>query len=249
MSEIVLAHHSVGNWSNPSVWSSYLEACQNALGASLTSLDVNDPIKRKVKSLNEAGDYICNFKLREDSRWLFGRFDELDIEFSIQHYRQIGHYSNTLRWHLPEIVQADMNLPFVRRLFDVGNEMLHPFYSYGDLATQLSSKKKSTGAVDIQAELLGVFWLTYFSDAYVKFFGSERFRDLDGIVSHVGNGITVELGKRPNEVSEDKRKNAALLLGKNSFVDVADLAGKRPGKYALTFQQLMADDAELAVDN
>ena len=126
--------------------------------------------------------------------------------------------------------------------------MLHTFYSYGDIATQLSLKKKSTGAVDIQAELLGVFWLTYFNDAYVKFFSAERFRDLDGIVSHVGNGMTVELGKRPNELSEDKRKNAALVLGKDSFVDVADLAGKRPGKFALTFQQLMAADAELAGD-
>lgn len=244
MSEILLAHHSVGNWSNSSIWSSYLERCQNVLGVGLTSLDVNDPIKRKVKSLDEAGDYICNFKQREDSRWLFGRFEEVDIEFSIQHYRKIGHYSNTLRWHLPETILASESFPFVRRLFDAGNEMLHPFYSYGDLATQVSSKKKPTGAIDIQAELLGVFWLTYFSDAYVQFFSPERFRDLDGIVSHVGSGVTVELGKRPNDVSEDKRKNAALTLGKNSFVDVTDLAGKRPGKYALTFQQLMAADED-----
>lgn len=245
MSEILLAHHSVCDWSNASIWSSYLEGCQNILGVSLTSLDINDPIKRKVKSLGDAGDYICNFKQSEDSRWLFGRFEELDIEFSIQHYRKIGHYSNTLRWHLPATILASESFPFVRQLFDVGNAMLHPFYAFGDLATQVSSKKKSTGAIDIQAELLGIFWLTYFSDAYVKFFSAERFRDLDGIVSHVGSGVTVELGKCPNDVSEVKRKNVAFTLGKNSFVDVTDLAGKRPGKYALTFQQLMSADEDL----
>jgi hypothetical protein len=180
---------------------------------------------------------------------LFGRFDELDIEFSIQHYRKIGHYSNTLRWHLPQTVLTDGNLPQVRRLFDAGNEVLHPFYSYGDVASQLSSKKKSTGAIDIQAELLGVFWLTYFSDAYVKFFSAERFRELNGVAFNGEHGVTIQLGQSPNDVTEDKRRIAVLALGKNSFVDVADLSGKRPGKFALTFQQLLAADAEMAIDH
>lgn len=242
MSELWIAHHSIDAWQEPSRWTAYFEEAQRLLGSPLTHLDVNDPVKRKVASLADAGNFVCAFKAREDSRWLFGKFADIGIELSVQHYRQLGHYPNTLKWHVPlSFVEKSENRRRLKALFDLGNRTFNPFYAYSDDVAQIASKKKSSGAVDIQAELLGVFWLTYFSAAYVAFFSKEKFSSIPGVEYGGDGSITIVLGDSPKSVANELREQSAAILGKESFVNVSDVLGKQRGRFALTFQQLLAE--------
>lgn len=241
MLELWIAHHSIDAWQEPSRWTAYFEEAQRLVGSPLTHLDVNDPVKRKVASLADAGNYVCAFKAREDSRWLFGKFVDIGIEFSVQHYRQLGHYPNTLKWHVPlSFVEKPENRQRLKVLFDLGNQAFKSFYAYADDVAQIASKKKSSGAVDIQAELLGVFWLTYFNAAYVEFFGKEKFNGFPGVEHGSDGSITIVLGGSPQSVTSGLREQSAETLGKQSFVNPSDILGKQRGRFALTFQQLLA---------
>lgn len=239
MSELWIAHHSIDAWQEPSQWTAYFEEAQRLLGSPLTHLDVNDPVKRKVVSLAEAGNFVCAFKAREDSRWLFGKFVDIGIELSVQHYRQIGHYPNTFKWHVPlAFLEGPENRQRLKALFDLGNRTFKPFYAYADDVAQIASKNKSSGAVDIQAELLGVFWLTYFNAAYVAFFGDQKFDALPGVERGNDGGVTIVLGDSPKAVANEVREQSAAKLDSQSFVNPSDMLGKQRGRFALTFQQL-----------
>jgi hypothetical protein len=241
MSEIWIAHLSIDGWQVPSVWSGYFEQAQELLGSPLTHLDVNDPVKRKVASLVDAGNFVCAFKEQEDSRWLFGKWGGTGIGFSIQHYRQLRHWPNALTWHVPlSFVEKSENRQRLKALFDVGNQTFKPFYAYGDDVDQIAGKKKLSGAVDIQAELLGVFWLTYFNPVYVAFFGKDKFIDLPDVECGDDGGVTIILGDSPKSVTSEQREKAVAALGKQSFVNTSDILGKQPGRFALTFEQLLA---------
>jgi len=241
MSELWIDHLSVEAWQEPGCWAAYFDQAEKILGASLSHLDIADPVKRKVTSLEEAGNYVCTFKAREDSRWLFGKFDAIGIDFSIQHYRQLGHWPNSLKWHVPlSFIESPENCERLKALFDLGNQILKPFYAYGDDVSQISSKKKASGAVDIRAELLGVFWMTYFNKAYVAFFGEEKFKDFPRVDFGDDGSVTLLLGDNPQSVSNESREQLAAALGKQSFVNPNDALGKAPGRFALTFQQLLA---------
>lgn len=239
MSELWMAHHSIDAWHEPGLWTGYFEEAQRLLGSSLTHLDVNDPVKRKVTSLAEAGNFACAFGAREDSRWFLARFKNIGVELSVQHYRRLGHFPNTLKWHVPlPFVETTENRQRLKALFDLGNQTFRPFYSYGDDVTHIACKKKSSGAVDIQTELLGVFWFTYFNAAYVAFFGSEKFNAIPGIERTHDGGITIVLGESPRLVANNLRDQSAAHLNKHSFVDSNDILFKQRGLFALTFQQL-----------
>lgn len=242
MSELWMAHHSICSWQEPSRWTGYFEEAQRLLGSPLTHLDVNDPVKRKVASRADAGNFVCAFKAREDSRWLFGEFRDLRIDFSIQHYRKLGHWANTMKWHVPQVfLEKSENLRCLKKLFDLGNQTFKPFYGYSDDAAQVASKKKPSGAVDLRAELLGVFWLTYFNAAYVRFFGMDKFNGLSGVEHGSDGSITIVLGDSPQLVTDELRERVAVTLGKQSFVNPTDLLDKSPGRFALTFEQLLAE--------
>jgi len=240
MSELWINHLSIEVWQEPGCWTDYFDQVQGILGSPLTHLDVNDPVKRKVASLKDAGDYVCAFKPREDSRWVFGKFDAIGIELSIQHYRQLGHWPNSLMWHVPlSFIEKPENCTRLKALFDLGNLTFKPFYAFSDDVSHIKSKKKSSGAVDIQAELLGVFWMTYFNAAYVAFFGEEKFNDFPKVEYGDDGGVTVLLGDSPKSVSSELREQLVTALGKQSFVNPNEILGKLPGRFALTFQQLL----------
>lgn len=241
MSELWIDHLSIEAWQEPSRWAAYFEQAQQLLGSSLTHLDIADPVKRKVTSSEDAGHYVCAFKVREDSRWLFGKFDETGVEFSIQHHRQLGHWPNSLKWHIPlSFLDKPGNSKRLEALFDLGNKTFKPFYAYSDDVSQISSKKKSSGAIDIRAELLGVFWMTYFNAAYVAFFGKEKFQDFPTVEFGNDGSATVILGGSPKFVPSELREQLAIMLGAKSFVNTIDILGKSPGQFALTFEQLLA---------
>lgn len=244
MSDLLINHLSIESWQDSARWATYFAQAQEILGAQLTHLDTADPVRKKVTSLGVAGEYISSFKAREDSRWLFGKFEAIGVEVSIQHYRQLGHWPNSLTWHIPSsFVKTSKNCERLKALFDLGNQLFKPFYAYGDEAPRISSKKKASGAVDIRAELLGVFWMTYFNAAYVEFFSASKFNAFPSAEYGDNGGLTVLLADSPSSVPDALREKLAVMLGERSFVDVKDMLGKQPGHFALTFQQLEAFQA------
>jgi hypothetical protein len=240
MSNLWIAHHSIGSWLEASLWTTYFKEAQRLLGSPLTHLDINDPVKRKIASLEEAGDFVCAFEADENRRWLFGRCGGTGIRLSVQLFRQLSWYPNTLKWHVPlTYVDRDENRQRLKALFNLGNKTFKPFYAYSDDVAHIAAKKKSSGAVDIQAELLGVFWLTYFNAAYVGYFGREKFKSIP-VVDHADDGgITIVLADSPKSVGSELREQSAAILGRQSFVNPNDIMGKQQGRFAMTFQQML----------
>lgn len=241
MSELWVAHLSVAAWQQPALWTRFFEDAQRILGSPLTHLDVKDPVRRKVASLVDAGNIVCEFETQEDQRWLYGKFADIGVEFSVEHSPHLGRYPNAFQWHVPvAFVEEPASLQQLKALFDLGNQTFRPFYAYADDVAQIASKNKPSGAVDIEAELLGVFWLTYFNAGYVAFFGTEKFNSIPGVVRTNDGGATITLGESPYLVTSELREQASTVLGRDSFVDLNDLLAKPRGRYVLTLQQLRA---------
>lgn len=242
MNEVWICHHSVAAWTESETWTAFFEHAQTLLGSSLTHLDTNDPVRRKVTSVQDAGQFICTFGPAEESRWLLGKFRGIGIDISIQHYRRCGHYANAFKWHVPlDYCERPDGWKTLRNLFSLGNEYLCPFYSYTDTMeaiAALAAKKKATGAIDIQAELLGVFWLTYFCAAYVQFFGRDTFAGLPGAAFSADGGASLQLAESPVVLSQEDRDKVLSALGRTSFVETDNHIPKPRGRFALTFEQL-----------
>jgi hypothetical protein len=242
MNDLWIDHCSIEAWSDPKRWVSFFEQVQEVLASPLTHLDVNDPVRRKVASLKDAGDFVCAFGPREDSRWVFGVFKGLGIDFSIQLFRQLDRWPNSLTWYVPlSFVEKFGGRQQLQSLFNLGNQFFKPFYAFSDERAQIASKKKSSGAIDIETELPGVFWLTYFNAAYVAFFGNQKFDGLPGVERGSDGSVTIVLGDNPKSVTNELREQAAATLGKQSFVNPNDILNKPRGRFALMFQQLLAE--------
>ncbi|MBI5092538.1 MAG: hypothetical protein HZB26_08865, partial [Candidatus Hydrogenedentes bacterium] len=144
---------------------------------------------------------------------------------------------------------AGENYKCARKLFDLGNQMLAPFYAFAEdrswkakWGEPLRDRPETTYP---QRELLGIFWMTYFNAAYVEFFGKDRFSSLPGVEYNASGGATIMLADRPQNVPDGLRDWVAATLGKQSFVelDTKYLLPKRQGRHVLTFEQLRAFDA------
>ena len=241
MNELWINHYSVESWNEPKIWTSFFDQAQKVLGAPITHLDDNDPVKRKVTSLDGAGDFVCAFGRYEDSRWILGKFKSLGIDFSIQQYHQHDRWPNLLLWYVPLSFMAKKDShQRIKTLFDLGNRTLKSFYAYSDELVQIERKKKASGAIDIETELPGFFWLTYFNATYASFFGNERFRMLPGIVEHANDGSsTVILGENPKTVTGEFRERSEEIFGKSSFVDPNGTLRKKRGQFVLSFEQIL----------
>lgn len=217
-------------------WLELLRDAEKTLGARLARLDVNDPVRRKVERLEEAAEFVCRFGEKEDSRRLFGRFDKPRTEIAISLFRRTGRFPNGVDFYFPTAAASD-----VRRLLELFSGMvrlLEPFYAFCDLQSVLAGKRKATrAAVDLEAELIGVFWLTHFNRRWVDFIGATRFDALPCERTARANGVTLRLGETPTGLGSE-RDAAEELLGRRFFVDPEFRGIRRPGEDALTFAQL-----------
>jgi len=239
MNDLWISHYSVRDWSQACAWDQYIASVESLLGASLTHLDVNDPIKRKVVP-TRAGEYIVGFGQKEDSRWLFGSMRELGVSLTIRHFKNVGHYPNSVQWYIPHTIARRIGPEKVAAIFRVGTEHLGPFYGYADLKDAIAARKKSSGAVNIQAELIGAFWLFSLGREYVEYFGIEKIRTIPR-ASILENGqAIIRISDSFDDCSESDRQKVEALLGAQSFVNSQDFTPKQPGRYALTFKQLRA---------
>lgn len=217
-------------------WFELLRDAEKTLGTRLSRLDVNDPVRRKVERLEEAAEFVCRFGEKEESRRLFGRFDRPRTEISISLFRGASRFPNDVTFFFPTAEAAEVGR--LCELFSGMVGLLEPFYAFCDLQSVLGGKRKGTGAaVDLEAELIGVFWLTHFNRRWVDFIGAARFDALPCERTAGSNGVTLRLGETPMGLGSE-RDAAEELLGRRFFVDPGFRGIKRPGDDALTFAQL-----------
>lgn len=241
--ELWLSHLSCASWSLPDQWDRYFTGAQEILGAPITHLDDDDPIRRRfdMYSLAENTEFVTRIEKDEVGRTLFGEMRTIDVRFCVRLHPNDPSWFNSLNWHAPADVLADSSrLAGFRRLFDLGNVLLDAFYGYGETCERQSRKKRREPGYGIEVELTGAFWLTYFNDKYVEFFGREKVADLTslGIDVRFDQGVTLCLGQTPTSVPEGLREVIEDSLGRHSFVRHRDFTVKRPGQYALTMDQL-----------
>jgi hypothetical protein len=251
--ELWLCHYSCMSWSDPDRWIGYFRTVEGILGARITHLDQNDPVRRRVKpgEFAELAEYVVSMGERENSRWLHGKMASVRLSFSVQHNRdfRVPGFPNSVSWYFPaRFVDNASGLDAVRSLFECGDTWLSPFYAYSDIKAQIASKKKEW-AVDLRAELLGVFWLTYFNSRYVEFIGKDKFKELPGISVKFDGGATLDLGESPWSVPDGLRAQAQAKLCPKLFVESNEVLRKRPGEYALTYEQLCCPSQEVHQGN
>jgi hypothetical protein len=236
-----IAHRACVSWSEPDRWLRFFEKAQETLGAEITRLDENDPVRRRVKrgKLAEAAQYVTAFGKLEESRWVFGAIDSLKIRFSISYDRGDREWAHSFDWYFSRSVLDDSErIETICKLFELGNSLLSPFYSYADTLDVLNRRKKRFGGVNVYVELLGVFWLTYFGPKYVEFLGKEKLDALEEIKVTFNEGATLRLGATPQAVSIELRDSIESKLGRKIFLEPDDKMGKRPGQYALGYDKL-----------
>jgi hypothetical protein len=239
--ELWLSHRSCVSWMDPDRWMRYFSRVQEILDAPITHLDEDDPIRRRYDKHSpiENAEYVTRFGEKDDSRTLFGRVADVDLDFSIWYFRDGIRRTKSINWHGPPgLFDAPQQLDQACRLFDCGNLLLDAFYGYADTRGCQKRKKKEDGAVDLERELVGVFWLTYFNERYVDFFGRDKFKTLGNVAVTLDGGATLRLAETPHGVPDDLRREVEDALGAKSFVRHRDFTVKRPGQFALRFEEL-----------
>jgi hypothetical protein len=240
--ELWLGHCSCMSWLDAARWKEYFSKVEEILGAAITHLDENDPLRRRVQPghATQFARYMISFGQEEGSRIVFGKMASIRATFTISHYRNYRDpgFANSIDWYFPPVFAENASrLAEIRSLFDCGNTVMSPFYAYSDAETQITIKNQEW-AVDLEAELLGVFWLTYFNDRYVEFIGKDKFEKLRRIGVKFNGGATLDLGESPRSVPEGLRAQAQGILGRKLFVEPEKGRRKRRGTYALTYEQL-----------
>lgn len=240
MNEIQMTFYTLLNPFEKNLWIELFCELERVFGQKLSHIDVNDPVRKKVSDLVVAADYIRAIGEEESSRRVFGKFGKSKIEFSISIFKEVTHFPNSLSIHFSETITDDQEgLSMLRDAFEEGNRYLKPFYSICDSMGMIASKRKATGyAVDLQAELIGTFWLTYFNKAYVDFFEEPKFQKVPSIRIEGLEGSLLDLGESPFSVTV-ARDEVEALLGKESFVDPLLGYDKEVGKNVLSFDKLI----------
>jgi len=231
---------SLTNLFDRELWRDFLTELEQVVSSKLSHIDTNDPVRKKVESIEDAASFICDIGESENSRTIFAKFSNIKVEMTIILFRDSENFANNISIYFPEkILDSGEGVSVLDRAFRMANRGLQPFYSVCDRMAAISGKRKlSRFAVNLQAELIGIFWLTYLNKSYVDYFGGERFdglpcKKIDGL-----DGVLIELGRTPADVSVS-REEAERMLGEDSFVDPSRADDKPIGRYALRFDKLL----------
>lgn len=169
MSEFWLKIYSVEKWSDPAEWNAFLAQTERILGAELSKLDKTDPPRRAVsrESFEQSGHFIVDFQPSNESRWIFGKFKKNKIDIAIHHHasdrRAVNDFPNSLSIYISNFESTDEWVGKVYSILHAAIDAFCPFYAFADIKDCISSKRRKSGAVNLQQELTGVFWLTYFN--------------------------------------------------------------------------------------
>lgn len=233
-----IRHQAVTDWANPLLWAAYLEQSQMIVGDKFKYLDDRDPMRRKAQSFtpHENAEFITTFK---QYRHILGKFDRAPLALSIFLCRDDPENLNGLGWSIKGDTTDRALARIASRLFDLGNRLLKPFYAYCDTVANLQTKVKAVGGIDPEAELKGVFWLTYFNARYRKFFGEAKFKSIVFAKPSANRGVKIQLGESPGSYDPKLRLAIEKKLGRETFVDPRSRREKEPGnRHVLSFDDL-----------
>jgi len=239
MNQIRAMFCTLENLFDEEMWSAYLKKIEAVSNYKLTHLDTNDPIRKKAGSLRDAAKYICDIGQSHNSRILHAKFGDPNLTMTIILYKDRNKFANNVSISFRnKIINSQKGISIIREIFDYSNMSFRPFYSLCDDVEEIVKKKKKSGfAVNLEAELIGVFWLTYFNSAYVEFFDREKFDTLPYRDISETNGVCFSLGELPTSLNISRDK-VEKILGEDTFVDPIANYDKAIGKNALDYRSL-----------
>ena len=236
VNELVLQFFSRASWDQPGLWKKTLTVIEKTLNDVPTKLDDKDPLRRNYGdySLDENANFITSFGSKETSRWIFGNYRKKGISFSVQITKSLCDRNHSLNLHLPA-----SETELAESLFFQLLNVLDPIYAYSDFQSEISAKRRvDFFAVDLQQELVGVFWLTFFCSTYVNHFGLSSFNNMADIEAKIGSdGIMFKLGGSPVDLSPSVRRTTEEAIGSLSFVDPQSSLLKPIGKHVPSYDK------------
>ncbi len=236
--EIVLQFFSRTPWDISTLWEKFLVVLGDELNEMPSKLDANDPLKRNFSdySLKENAKYICAYGEQESSRTIFGSCPKSECSFSILLCKIASGRNNSLSIYLSQSAGE-----FAEKLFFRLLDVLSPIYAYCDFQSKISAKKRADCfAVNLEEELLGVFWLTYFCNTYVNHFGHSKFMSLNNVdLSKGSNGVTLRLAGTPKSIGPNLRQLTEETIGKLSFVDPQSTLHKPIGRHVPSYDTFL----------
>lgn len=224
--EIQMYFSSLSPWNDSHVWDEYFREVEALLNDRLIKLDENDPVRRKADTkADQEGEYVTKFGALEGCRTVFGEFAKSKIHFSINCNNEKIDPSkrpiiNRINYSVPVSGQSmnEDQADVLAKLFAVTIERFGVFLAESDLTEFVVAKKTHDGySLDIESELLGVLWLTYFSPKYVSFFTKERLLTIPGAKEGPADGVIIRLATSPQEIPSGARRNAEKTLGERFF--------------------------------
>lgn len=206
----------------------------------MTYLDEKDPLRNKISNFKEAAEYINGLNKNKNSWYIGGKIGKpMQIYLTIQSSKNKNEdaYPDKVSFCFEKInLQEEGVGEYLKVFFIKIIETLEPFYAICDIQDAISKKKKKTGfPINIQCELTGIFWLTYFNDIYSHYLGFDK------LPSHINEklnkGSLISLGKSLSKI-EILGSEIEKLIGNSHFVDINTTLDKPIGKYVLTFEGL-----------
>lgn len=235
MNEIQMSFYTTYNLSDYDVWAKFISFMEINFEAQISHIDSADPPKRKALCADDAANYISSeIKLGKSNRF-FGKFGKSRINIQISAFQPIDSFPNEVSIFFPSsaISRLDGQRGIVRG-FEEGVSSFKPFYAICDQIMRIYEKRKPSGlSADLRAELLGVFWITYFDSNYVRFIGEDKFSKIHHGRKNLEGGVMILIDDF-NAVSSFGA-SIEKLLGTDHFVDTASYSEKQPGVHAIDF--------------
>jgi len=240
MDELLIKIYSVSIsvWRNPEVWDSYLSDLEMLIPDTLAKLDENDPIRRKADVRKGEGNYITDFAPRESAREILGIFSKSKVTFNARVSAQLDGWGNRFNLYLPGGWVDSVTPEQIMHIFSSSCRNLDAFYAICDSTSLINGQKPSTPGkpLNYSTELSGVNWLTYFGDAYVDFFGKEKFdRQIDQFDG--SGGVTIRLAEGFSDVSDEMRRRREEQLGALTFSSFG--SNKTDGEHAMLYPEIL----------
>lgn len=225
------------------IWKAFFTNLENIFDLKISHIDKNDPIRNKVKNLDEVVDYIGIFGGEEDTlNILFAKSKKYDLFVLLELNKAKSTVGNGfdmvyISFH-EEFIKQKENVEKVYLFFKESISVIKPFYAVCDDTINIKVKKKNNGfPVNYEEELPGIFWLTYFNEKYSDFFDLKN-KNIPFEVVENTSGTILRLGESPHHIVYD-RFEAEKELGTKSFVELDAILNKPFGKYVLLFKDLI----------
>lgn len=224
---------------NHTFWVNFFEKLEFFSKMKITYLDKNDPIRNKITNVNEAAEYIQNLNHKESVWWIFGKMGKtkkMDFVISLSANKGEDGTPDKINLSFENInIESEDELNYLNTLFVEIIKVFDPFYAFCDSILYIYDKRKRSGSpINIQCELTGIFWLTYFNKKYSNFLNINK---SEVVSQQLNNGTLIKLGKSPGEL-DFTRYDIEKTIGNTFFVDTTSTFNKPIGKYVLTFSQL-----------